>query len=146
MDVLTGPVARLLFGLPFVVFGIRHFLAGSEMAGMIPGWLPGGVFWVYLAGLGLLLAGIAIVIKVQAKLACLLLALLLLAFTLSLHLPGGPTWQMMDSNMALTWLLFHIVMIGAALGFAGIFAREESGAGAARPAAGPPPGGGGPGA
>ena len=40
-------VGRILFALPFAVFGLMHFMAGGDMAGMVPSWGPGGGFWVY---------------------------------------------------------------------------------------------------
>ncbi len=42
MEALTGTVARLIFAIPFGIFGLLHLMSGSKMAGMVP--LPGGVF------------------------------------------------------------------------------------------------------
>jgi len=88
MEVLTTAVARALYGLPFVVFGLFHFMKGSEMGGYVPAWVPGGVFWVYFTGAAMLAAGIAIIAKKYAYWAGLGLALLLLLYNLTIHLPG----------------------------------------------------------
>ena len=89
MQLLTSTVSRYLFGVPFIVFGIFHFTSAGAMAGMIPGWLPGGVFWVYLTGLGLILAPVSLFMGKKDKLAMLLLALMLVICPLLVHLPGG---------------------------------------------------------
>ncbi len=84
--VLTTTVARYLYAIPFGIFGVIHFMNGSDMAGMVP--IPGGVIWVYLIGVALIAACVSIIIQKYTRLACLLLALLLIIFVLSMHLPG----------------------------------------------------------
>ena len=87
-EVLTTTVARYLYAIPFRIFGVMHFINGSQMAGYVPSFIPGGVFWVYLVGVALIAACVSIIIEKYTKLACLLLALLLIIFVLSMHLPG----------------------------------------------------------
>ena len=84
--VLTTTVARYVYAIPFGIFGLMHFMNGTAMAGMVP--IPGGVIWIYLIGVALLAACLSIIIEKYTRLACLLLALLLIIFVLSLHLPG----------------------------------------------------------
>ncbi len=121
MQALTTIVARILYGLPMIIFGIFHFMAVGDMAGMIP--IPGGIFWVYLTGVALILAGIAIIIKNRGRLACLLLALMIGIFTLAIHIPGilDPNTMQMEMMNALK----NLIMIGGALGFAHIFEGES---------------------
>ena len=111
MDTLTTTGARILYAIPMAIFGIFHFMNGSAMAGMVPSFIPGGVFWVYLTGLGLILAAVAILIQKKARLASLLLAAMLIIFVLTIHLPG-----LGDS---MPNLLKDAALAGAALGFAG---------------------------
>jgi putative oxidoreductase len=61
------------------------------------------------------LAAVAIIIQKQARLACLLLAGMLILFVLTMHLPalGG------DMQSAMRSLLKDTALAGAALGFAG---------------------------
>ncbi|OWY22512.1 DoxX family protein [Sphingobacteriales bacterium UPWRP_1] len=114
-------IGQIIFGIPFLVFGILHFLNADAMAGMVP--LPGGVIWVYLTGLAQVLAFVSIVIRKKTRLACLLLALMLLIFVLSLHLPGviagGDAAQMSMGN-----LLKDIGLMGAALVIANQFGND----------------------
>ena len=101
MKLLTTTIARYVFALPFGIFGLLHFMNASQMAGMVP--LPGGVIWVYLTGAALLAACISIIIQKYTRWACLLLALMLIIFVLTLHLPGvinAPDEAAMGASMA----------------------------------------------
>lgn len=109
---------RYLFAIPMAVFGIFHFLNASAMAGMVP--LPGGEFWVYLTGLGFLLAAISIVIQKHDKLACLLLGIMLLIFALSIHL--GPAIDGDQNSM--TQFLKDVALAGGAFAY-GLLATPE---------------------
>ncbi|PJB00597.1 MAG: DoxX family protein [Ignavibacteriales bacterium CG_4_9_14_3_um_filter_30_11] len=119
MKQLTTTVARVLFAIPFLVFGLMHLMKGGDMAGYVPSFIPGGVFWVYLVGLALIAASVSIFIQKKAKLACLLLAIMLMVFVLTIHLPGvlnEETMQMSMPNM-----LKDLALCGAALFFSGSF-------------------------
>jgi putative oxidoreductase len=111
-------LGRFIFAVPFIFFGILHFMKAHLMAQMmLKGW-PIADGLVYFAGLGLILAGISIIINVKARLACLLLSLLLLIFLLGLNIPaiihGDP------SGMAVGEFLKNTSLMGAALTYAGI--------------------------
>ena len=123
MKALTGSVARIIFGLPFAVFGILHFVNASGMAGMVP--IPGGVFWVYLTGIALIAASISILIEKYTRLACILLGVMLLIFVLSMHLPAVIGGEMQPS---MSNLLKDLALAGGAWILAGNY---ESEAGAA---------------
>ena len=80
-------VGKIIFCIPLVMFGIGHFGNAGDMAGMVP--IPfAQTFWVYLTGAALLAAAVGILFNIQAKLASLLLAVMLLIFAFSIHLPG----------------------------------------------------------
>lgn len=108
---MKATIGKFLYAIPFAIFGIFHFMKGDQMAGMVPSWVPGGIFWVYLTGVAMLAAGICIIINKKASLATLLLAVLLLLFVLTIHLPaviGG-------DQQAMTSLLKDTALAGAAL-------------------------------
>ncbi len=67
MGALTSTVARYVFAIPFGIFGLLHLMGGQNMAGMVPSWIPGGVFWVYLTGLALMAAAVSIIIQKKSK-------------------------------------------------------------------------------
>ncbi|MBE0651971.1 MAG: DoxX family membrane protein [Bacteroidales bacterium] len=85
---VLSQIGRILFGVPFLVFGINHFIYGSKMAGMVPAFLPFHAFFIYLVGLGLILAAISLFINVKVRLSMILLSILMLIFILTIHLPG----------------------------------------------------------
>ncbi|NQY74586.1 MAG: DoxX family protein [Candidatus Margulisbacteria bacterium] len=124
MQHLTTTVARVLFGFPMAVFGIFHFMHGANMAGYVPAWIPGKVFFVYLTGAALIAAAVAIITKKQGRLACLLLGALLLIFVLTIHLPALCNPEFMQ--MAMPQFLKDTALAGAAFAFAGIFEKEET--------------------
>ena len=81
-------IGTIFYALVIGFFGINHFIYGTGMQKMVPAFLPGGVFWVYLTGACLLLAAIALLIDKQVRMAALLLALFLLLIVLTVHLPA----------------------------------------------------------
>ena len=104
-------IGRYVFAVPFAIFGLMHLASANDMAGLVPGWLPGGVLWVYLTGLALLAAMVSILTKRKLYLAGLLLAALMLVFVLTIHLPGVLAGNM----MAMGGLLKDTGLAGAAL-------------------------------
>ena len=111
MKLLTTTIARYIFAIPFGIFGLFHFMNASQMAGMVP--IPGGVIWVYLTGVALLAACISIIIQKYTRWACLLLALMLIIFVLTLHLPG--VFDEATRQGSMTMLLKDTAMAGGAL-------------------------------
>jgi uncharacterized membrane protein YphA (DoxX/SURF4 family) len=74
-------LGRLAFGVCCLVFGGAHFAYLKYTASMIPKWLPPSqIFWTYVTGIGFIAAGIAILTGVQARLAAILLTLMLAIF------------------------------------------------------------------
>lgn len=107
MNSIIG-LGKYLFAVPFIVFGVMHFMNADQMAGMA----PGGAIMVYLAGAALILAGVSIVIGKMDKLASFLLAIMLLLFII-------PHVQMMaDNPMEMGNILKNIALAGGALGYA----------------------------
>ncbi|MEY2720031.1 MAG: hypothetical protein RLZZ273_1397 [Bacteroidota bacterium] len=111
MNIPERMLGRLLFSLPLVVFGAFHFMAGDKMAGAVPAWVPGGVIWVYITGLAMIAAPIAILTGKKAKLAAQLTALLMLTYALTVQLPGA----MAGDQMSTASFLKDIMLCGGAL-------------------------------
>lgn len=118
MNISTLKIGRIIFAIPFLIFGLFHFMNTSAMAAMVP--IPGGVFWVYLTGVAHLAAAIAILINRYARLACQLLGVMLFIFALSIHLPS-----VIGGNMdSMTNLLKDIALGGAAWAIADTFVPQ----------------------
>ncbi len=83
----AGHIGRWLFILPFAAFGLLHFGPLEFSLPYVPAWLPAPVFWVYFLGVCLFAFTFSAIIKRLDGLAALLLALLLLTFVLTVHIP-----------------------------------------------------------
>jgi len=113
-----GTIGRFLFGLPFVVFGVFHFINTELIAGGVPGFIPGNPsFWVWLTGLIFIVGGVGIVSVRRIGAVSELLALQLAVFVLLVHLPKA------ESNMV--QLLKDIALLGGALMLAQKYIDED---------------------
>lgn len=105
-------IASIVYALTIGMFGINHFRYGKGMGGMVPNWFPGdATIWVYIAGAGLILAAISIIINKYTRLACYLLAAMLLLFVFTLHLPS----LLNGNETAITGVLKDTAMAMAAI-------------------------------
>ncbi|MCP4457887.1 MAG: DoxX family protein [Cytophagales bacterium] len=84
-----GFVGKLIFALVMAFFGINHLMKAEMMAGMVPDYMPAAVVIVYLTGVALIAAAVALLIGKKAQLAMTLLGVMLLLIALMIHLPGG---------------------------------------------------------
>ncbi len=115
-DIDAGLASRLtrwgqvVFGFCALIFGTAHFVYMDLTAPLVPKWLPPSQeFWGVATGLCHIAAGIAILLRVQARLAAILLTVMFAAFTPLVHVPmllGDPSnhwfWNENAINVALT--------------------------------------------
>lgn len=80
--------AIYILSIVMIVFGIYHFTHPKDMVIFVPAFVPGGIIWVYIVGIGFILAAIAFIVNRQVRLAAYLLAALLFIFVIAIHLPN----------------------------------------------------------
>jgi uncharacterized membrane protein YphA (DoxX/SURF4 family) len=83
----AAALGRLAFAASLPVFGVLHFIYADYVASVIPAWIPWHPFWAYCTGACHIAAGLAILTRIQARLAARLLGIMFGSWVLLLHIP-----------------------------------------------------------
>ena len=116
-------IGRILYALPFAVFGINHFLMTDYYVGMLTSFIPLGAYTIILTGIMLIAASLSILFSKLVKLSTIMLAILLFIFILTIHIPH--LIHDVDKTVTLIALLKDISLMGGSLMIAGIYSEEE---------------------
>jgi uncharacterized membrane protein len=74
-------ISRVLYGLALIPFGVAHFVYLKETASLVPAWLPAPRAWAMFTGGAYIAAAITLLTGVCRRLAALLVAFQIGAFT-----------------------------------------------------------------
>lgn len=85
---LVSRIAIYLLAIIMILFGLQHFLKPDNLITKVPTFLPGGKVWVYVVGTAFILAAISFMTNILVRVAAYLLALMLLVFVFTIHLPN----------------------------------------------------------
>lgn len=80
-------LGRIFVALSLIVFGVQHFIYGGFVAGLVPAWMPGRLFWAYFVGVAFFAAALGILIPILARPAATMLGVMFFLFVLLLHIP-----------------------------------------------------------
>jgi uncharacterized membrane protein len=101
-------LARGLYGLALIAFGLSHFVYLNLTAPLVPAWLPGPMFWAYFSGAAYIAAGLAVIFNVCARLAATSAAVEMGMLTLLVWIPivaAGSKDPSQWSETVLSWAL-----------------------------------------
>lgn len=112
-----------LYGIPWMVFGIQHFMYASFVKDLVPAYVPVRIFWVYFTAVAMIAAGVSFIIRRQVQLAAFLLSCMLLLFILLLH----PLLLAKEPQVGMHWtrVMQDTAIMGAALGLAIVWGRRS---------------------
>ena len=102
-------VARVLYGLALIPFGLAHFVYLKETASLVPAWLPSPRAWAMFTGGAYIAAAGALLTGVRARLASVLATVQIGGFTALVWLPllasgkaDASAWSESVISLALT--------------------------------------------
>jgi putative oxidoreductase len=113
---IISRIAIYLLSVVLFAFGIFHFLHPRDLLVYVPNFMPGGIIWVKFVGAAFILVAISFLTNRMVKLAGYVLAVLLIIFILSIHIPnylnaGGKE----EKQSALINILKDTAIVGFAL-------------------------------
>jgi uncharacterized membrane protein YphA (DoxX/SURF4 family) len=112
---------KWLFIIPFAIFGFLHFGPIEFSLPYVPTWLPLPAFWIYFVGVCLFAFAISASIGKFDKLASLLLAILMLVFVFTIHIPKAISGDFVGVIGATR----DICMAGASILFGAFIAKDN---------------------
>lgn len=101
-------IARVIYALAMLAFGLSHFFYLNLTAPLVPGWLPWHTGWAYFFGATYIAAGLGMLIGVYARMAAVLSTVQMGLFTLLAEMPpvltghaSGFQWD----EFGVSWLI-----------------------------------------
>lgn len=111
--ILFGPI---FYAAPLAAFGTEHFTRTTDIASIVPSWIPWHLFWAYFVGSCFIAAALSLVSRIQSRLSASLLALTFFLFVVLMDVPG---WAHNPRNrIALAVALRELSFSGGALALA----------------------------
>jgi len=117
-------IGRILFAIPFGLFGINHLFLYDWYVGNFTSFLPIGPFSVVTTGIIMILVSISIITKKYITLSTQVLAVMLLIFIAAIHIPHLINGE--DTTMVTITLLKDISLIGGSLMISGMCSKEDN--------------------
>jgi uncharacterized membrane protein len=113
------PFGTIFFSITIISFSMDHFLYANAAADYVPSWIPYHLFWIYFAGIALLGAGVAIILKIKRRLIATLLGTMIFTWFIILHIPKAIDAPFADMGEAVTSAFLALAYSGIAFVIAG---------------------------
>ena len=117
-------IGRVLFALPFAIFGINHFIMMDYYMGMLTSFIPLGAYTIILTGILLIVTSISIIIKKFIIQSTIILASLLFLFIITIHIPH--LFDGSDRTIILIDLLKDVSLLGGSIMIAGLSMEKKT--------------------
>jgi putative oxidoreductase len=114
---------RILFALPFAIFGINHFLMLDYYLGMLTSFIPFGAYTIILTGILLIVTSVCIVTKKFILQSTIILASLLFLFIITIHIPH--LFNESERTITIIALLKDISLLGGSIMIAGLSMEKK---------------------
>ena len=101
-------IARVLFALSLLAFGLSHFIYERMTTPLVPAWLPFHGAWAYLTGAAHIAAGLGVLFSIVPRLAATMEAAMLTVFTLLVWIPAiiaAPSKRDNWSEFVISWAI-----------------------------------------
>lgn len=95
-------LANVCYGMPLAVFGALHFFAPQSVLALVPKYMPGRLFWVYLVGSALVAASLSIAARVAVRWSGLLVGIMMFLFVAMIHVARG---VLVDPHNRILWTI-----------------------------------------
>ena len=113
---IISRIAIYILSVVLIIFGVFHFLYPRDLLVYVPLSLVGGITWAYIVGTAFILVGISFLTNQFVKITGYILALMLLIFILTIHVPNYNHAGDRDMRqMALINILKDTAIMGFAL-------------------------------
>jgi hypothetical protein len=113
---IISRIAIYMLSVVLIILGIMHIKNPHDLILYVPSFLVGGIIWAYFVGASFILVGLSFLTNQYVKLTGYLLAILLIFFVLTIHLPNYMQAGDKDMRMlALINLLKDVAIAGFAL-------------------------------
>lgn len=118
---------RILFALPFAIFGVNHFLMMDYYTGMLTSFIPLGAYTIILTGILMILTSISIMTRKYIMQSTIILASLLFLFIITIHIPhliNSP--DINSTRITMIALLKDISLMGGSIMIAGMSKENKA--------------------
>ncbi len=112
---IVSRLAIYLLSVVLIIFGIFHFMYPYDLLVYVPDFLPGGITWAYFVGAAFILVGLSFMFNQYVKVTSYLLAILLVIFILTIHVPNALNAGAPEMRQ---WAIINILKDTAIVGFA----------------------------